>query len=179
MNSDDIQEEISKDIPKESEEKIILTQAEYEKLLKDAQDAKDKYLRIYAEFDNARKRMEREKSEFVKYANEGLIVDFLNILDDLHRSIDAVKAKEGMDPNLVKGLEMVVKRVDDMLKNNGVKDIEAKGKAFDHDHHEVLLQEETDDHEDGVVMEEFQKGYKLHDKVVRTSKVKLAKKKGS
>ncbi len=121
--------------------------------------------------------MDREKAEFIKYANEELVVDFLGALDDLHRSIDAVKAKPDMDPNLIKGLELVIKRINDMLEKNGVKAIEAKGKPFHHDHHEVLLQEETDEHEDGHVLEEFQKGYKLHDKVVRTAKVKLAKKK--
>ena len=156
---------------------VTIPAAEYERLQKELQETKDKYLRIYAEYDNARKRMEREKFEFIKYANEGLILEFLDILDDLHRSIEAVKAKEGMDPNLVKGLELVVKRLDDVLARNGVQAIEARGKVFDHDQHEVLMQEESEHHDDNVVMDEFQKGYKLHDKVVRTAKVKLAKKK--
>ncbi|PIW63512.1 MAG: nucleotide exchange factor GrpE [Candidatus Omnitrophica bacterium CG12_big_fil_rev_8_21_14_0_65_50_5] len=176
IDDQDIQDD---DQPVEPEAKVILTAAEYDALVKEAQDYKEKYLRLYAEFDNARKRMEREKIEFIKYANEGLILEFLDILDDLHRSVDAVKAQAGTDPNLAKGLELVVKRLDDVLARNGVKVIEAKGKPFDHDQHEVLMQEESDRHDDNVVMDEFQKGYKLHDKVVRTAKVKLAKKKSA
>ena len=162
------------------EKKILeIPEDEYKKLLEDAgqfKEYKDKYLRLYAEFDNARKRMEREKQEFTKYANEGLILEFLEILDDLERSVEAAKAKHEDYTAFLKGIEMVMAHVYEMLKKSGLKPVEAKGKMFDPHCHEVLMQEETDQQDDGIVVDEFQKGYYLGDRVIRTSKVKVAKK---
>jgi len=154
---------------------IQVNEADFQKLT-DAASYKDKYIRLYAEFDNARKRMEREKSEFVKYANEILLSDFLNILDDLERSVQAANSKHEDYEAFLKGIEMVMAHVYEMLKRNGIKSIEAKGKPFDPHRHEVLMQEETPSQEDGIVLEEFQKGYLYNDRVIRTSKVKVAKK---
>ena len=160
-----------------SEEKILVDASEYQKLVQDAAEYKDKYTRLFAEFDNARKRMEREKMEFVKYANEGLLAEFLNILDDLERSVEAAKAKHEDYTAFLKGIEMVMAHVYEMLKKNSVKPIESVGKKFDPHCHEALMQEETDKADDEVVLEEFQKGYFLGDKVIRSAKVKVAKKK--
>lgn len=157
-----------------------LKEQEYQKLLEEAaqgKEYKDKYIRLYAEFDNARKRMERERSEFIKYANEGLLADFLNILDDLERSVEAARAKHEDYEAFLKGIELVMAHVYDLLKRNGIKTMEARGKKFDPHCHEVLMQEESENHDDGEVLEEFQKGYFLEDKVLRTAKVKVAKKK--
>lgn len=158
-----------------AEKKIEVSEEEFKKLQEEAAQYKDRYIRLYAEFENARKRMEREKSEFVKYANEGLIVEFLGILDNLERSVEAAKAKHEDYSAFLKGIEMVMAHVYDMLKSNGVKAIEAKGKKFDPHAHEVLMQEEKEGVEDGIVLEEFQKGYLLGDRVARTAKVKVAK----
>jgi len=158
-----------------SDEIIQLSKEDYEKLT-EAASYKDKYIRLYAEFDNARKRMEREKSEFVKYSNEILLAEFLNILDDLERSVQAANSKHEDYQAFLKGIEMVMAHVYEMLKKNGIKPIEAKGQPFDPHCHEVLMQEETNTQEDGVVLEEFQKGYTYNDRVIRTSKVKVAKK---
>jgi molecular chaperone GrpE len=160
------------------EESVVsLSASEHKKLMDELAQAKDKYVRLYAEFDNARKRMEREKQEFVKYANEGLVLDFLNILDDLERSFQAARAQHQDYTAFLKGIEMVMAHVYDLLKRHGVKPIEAKGKLFDPHCHEVLLQEESDSLEENTVIEEFQKGYMLEDRVVRTAKVKISKKK--
>ena len=163
---------------------IQVNAAEYQKLSEElakfkeeAVQCKDRYVRLYAEFDNARKRMEREKQEFIKFANEGLICEFLSILDDLDRSVESAKAKHEDYAAFLKGIEMVMAHIYEMLKENGVKPMEAKGKIFDPHCHEVLMQEETDQHEDGVILDELQKGYYLGDRVVRTAKVKVAKKK--
>ena len=156
---------------------IEVKEADYKKLQDELAQTKDKYVRLYAEFENARKRMEREKLEFIKYANEELIADFLNVLDDLERSVQAAQTKHEDYAAFLKGIEIVMAHVYDLLKKNGVKPIEAKGKKFDPHCHEVLMQEETDKTEDGVILEEFQKGYFLGDRVVRTAKVKVAKKK--
>ena len=153
--------------------------AECQKLAaeREAANYKDQYIRLYAEFENARKRMERERQEFVKYANEGLLTEFLNILDNLERSVEAAQARHEDYEAFLKGVEMIMAQIHEMLKRNGVKPIEAKNKIFDPHSHEVLFQEESDAVEEGTVLEELQKGYTLGDRVIRTSKVKVAKKK--
>jgi molecular chaperone GrpE len=136
---------------------------------------KDKYMRLLAEFDNMRKRHERERSDLIKYAHEEVIVECLKLYDDLERSLAAFKSKEGMDVNLVKGLDMVYKNMKDMMGRYEVKPIESQGKPFDPNSQEVLMQQETAEFPDGVVMEELEKGYTLGGRVVRTAKVKVAK----
>jgi len=160
----------------ESEEKIIqIKEADYQKLVEELNSFKDKYLRLYAEFDNARKRFERDKDEFAKFAHGEVIIDLLDIIDDLERSFDAVKKQTAEANALHKGIEMVIGRMNDLLKKYDVKRIDCIGKPFDPHCHEPLMQVETDDHSDGTVVEEFQKGYTLGGRVVRTAKVKVAK----
>ncbi|MCA9406410.1 MAG: nucleotide exchange factor GrpE [Candidatus Omnitrophica bacterium] len=159
----------------QSSKMIEISEGDHQKLIDEAADYKDKYVRLYAEFDNARKRMEREKIEFIKYANEELIVEFLNILDDLERAVQAAQEKKEDHAAFLKGVEMVMANIHSMLKKNGVAPMESKGKQFDHNCHEILMQEETAEYEDGIIIEEFQKGYYLGDRVVRTAKVKVAK----
>ena len=156
--------------------KAEVNETELKKLSDELAQYKDKYLRLCAEFENARKRMEREKQEFVKYAHEGVVVDFLNIFDDLERVVQAAKTKHEDYESFLKGIEMVMKHIEGTLKKHGVKAIEAKGKMFDPHAHEVLYQEDSDK-DDGLVLEELQKGYYLLDRVVRTAKVKVSKKK--
>ena len=136
---------------------------------------KDKYVRLLAEFENARKRQERERFETIKYAHEEIVVELLGIFDDLQRALSAAKAQANSDAAVVKGLEMVAMNLQDILKKYGVAPIEAVGKPFDPHLHEPLMQMETADHPDGQVVEEFQKGYTLSGRVVRTAKVKVAK----
>ena len=175
MNMEPEDQKNSEPEPGVQEKTIELKESEYKKLQDELAQTKDKYVRLFAEFENARKRMEREKLEFIKYANEELIADFLNVLDDLERSVQAAQTKHEDYAAFLKGIEIVMAHVYDLLKKNGVKPIEAKGKKFDPHCHEVLMQEETDKAEEGVVLEEFQKGYFLGDRVVRTAKVKVAK----
>ena len=160
---------------KVKKDKILkIKESEYQKVVQEAADYKDKWMRLYAEFENVRKRTEREKTEFVKYANEGLVVDFLNILDDLERSILAANDRHEDYDAFLKGVEMVMAHIYEMLKKHQVKPMEVEGKLFDPHCHEILMQEETNEHDDGSVVEVFQKGYYLAEKVVRTAKVKVA-----
>ncbi|MFA5088148.1 MAG: nucleotide exchange factor GrpE [Candidatus Omnitrophota bacterium] len=164
--------------PKAPDEQVIrIKSSDYQKLVREVAENKDKYLRVYAEFENARKRMERERVDFVKYANEGVLTEFLGVVDNLERSIEAAKVNHQDYKAFLKGIEMVMIQINDMLTKNNIKGIESVGKHFDPHCHEVLTQEETDQVEDGVVMEEYQKGYYLGDRVIRTAKVKVAKKK--
>ena len=161
-----------------SEDKVVVLQeSEHKKLLQDMAEARDKYVRILAEFENVRKRGEREKIEFIKYANEELISQFLNVLDDLERSVEAAKANHQDYTEFLKGIEMVMAHIYEMLKKNNVKPLESVGKKFDPHCHEALMQAETDQFDEDVVMEELLKGYLYGDRVVRTAKVKVAKKK--
>jgi molecular chaperone GrpE len=136
---------------------------------------KDKYVRLLAEFDNMRKRHEKERMELIKYAHEEIIIECLKLYDDLDRSLNAFKANEATDANLLKGLGMVFNNMKELMTKYDVKPMESIGKLFDPNVQEVLLQQETTEFPDGVVMEEFEKGYTLGGKVVRTAKVKVAK----
>lgn len=159
------------------EKTVTLDKAEYQKLLAEAAQYKDQYVRLYAEFENARKRMERDRQEFVKYANEGIIAEFLGILDNLERSVEAAQARHEDYEAFLKGVEMIMAQIHEMLKKNGVRPIEAQNKMFDPHCHEILMQEESEKLAEGAIMEELQKGYMLGGRIIRTSKVKVATKK--
>lgn len=164
----------SKNEDKKKEKMIKVSEAELQALKDQVVEYKDKYVRLLAEFENVRKRRERERLEFVKYANEGLMTDFLNIVDDLERTVIVAKDKHQDYDSFLKGVEMVMKQVTELLKKQGVEELDPVGKPFDPYAHEILMQEPTDQHDDGVVMESLQKGYKLGDRVIRTAKVKVA-----
>lgn len=147
---------------------------EYQQMKEELARQKDQYIRLCAEFENARKRQERDRTEFVKYANENLIRDFLNIVDDLERTVNVAKEKHQDYDSFLKGVEMVMKHVGNLLKQHGVDVIDPKGQPFDPYAHEILMQEPTDQYENGTVMEALQKGYKIDERVIRTAKVKVA-----
>ena len=126
---------------------------------------------LQAEFDNFRKREANERRDFMKFANHELISALLNIVDDFSRAVSSAK-----DEKDKAALQMVQKRFIKVLEEHGVKPIDAFGKKFDAHLHEAFLSEESDK-EEGAVLEELQKGYMLHDRVIRHSKVKVARKK--
>ncbi|MDD5195824.1 MAG: nucleotide exchange factor GrpE [Candidatus Omnitrophica bacterium] len=135
----------------------------------------DKYLRSCADLDNTRKRLEKEKQDLIKYANEEIILELLNILDDLERTISLADGKHEDVSIFSKGVEMILAHLYEMLKERGVKPIEAEGKIFDPHFHEALMQVENPDLPEHTIVEELQKGYLLNDRVIRTSKVKVSK----
>lgn len=158
----------------ETGKEIVLKESEYKKLVDDTAAFKDKYIRILAEFENARKRNERERAELIKYAHEEVIIEILGLYEDMERSLEASK-KFSADANLIKGIELVVGKMRELLKQYDVKPVESVGKKFDPSCHEAMMQAESKEHEDGAIIEEFQRGYRLGDRVVRTAKVKVAK----
>ena len=166
---------------KKEEKAISLKESEYLKLKDEAGKAAeywDRLLRVQADSDNTRKRLEREKQDFVKFANEGIILELLNILDDLERTVDLAQSKHQDLSAFLKGVEMILAHLYEMLKEYGVKPIEAQGKLFDPHYHEVLMQAENKDVPEHTILEELQKGYLLNDRVIRTAKVKVSKKGG-
>jgi len=164
----------------QKEDKIItLKESEYLKLKEEADKSKenwDKLLRLQAEFENTRKRLEKEKQDFVKFANEGIILELLNVMDDLERSVELAESKGQDLTAFLKGVEMILAHLYEMLKEYGVRPIEAEGKLFDPHYHEALMQTENKDLPEHTIVEELQKGYLLNDRVIRTSKVKVSKK---
>ncbi len=164
--------------PQAEEQLVTLKESEYLKLKEETDRAKeywDKTLRLQADFENTRKRLEKEKQDFVKFANEGIILELLSVLDDLERTIDlALPQQEGLSA-FSKGVEMILAHLYEMLKEYGVKPIEAQGKIFDPYCHEALMQVENKDLPEHTIVEELQKGYLLNERVIRTAKVKVSK----
>jgi len=161
------------------EEPVILKEGEYLKLkegLEKSQEYQEKILRLQADFDNTRKRLEKEKQDFIRFANEGLILELLNILDDLERTVESAQAKHEDVTAFLKGVEMILAHLYEMLKEHGVKPIEALNKPFDPNYHEALMQIENNDLPEHTNVQELQKGYLLNDRVIRTAKVKVSKK---
>lgn len=165
------------------EEKMVtIKEQEYLELKEEADKVKvlsEKILRLHADFENTRKRLERDKQDFVKFANEGIILELLTILDDLERSVSLAETQKQDLSGFLKGVEMILAHLYEMLKEYGVKPIEAEGKLFDPHYHEALLQVENKELAEHTVVEELQKGYLLNDRVVRTAKVKVSKKSSS
>ena len=128
---------------------------------------------LKADLENYKKRTARERDEFVKFANEGLILDLLDVYENLERALDT--ARKSSDDKMAKGLEMIYGNMKAVLEKYGLKPIKAVGEKFDPYLHEAVMQEVSDDHEDETVLEEYQKGYTLNMKVIRYAKVKVSK----
>lgn len=178
-NKNKEKENLSQEGLKQSESQIIMSAQEVEELKKRCCEAEiylDKFLRLQAEFENVKKRLMREKEEFIKFAEASLILELIPIIEDFERALDATNKKEDIE-SLKKGIEIVVSHLKNLLTKRGLKTMEAIGKPFDPDLHEALLQEENDGYPENTVLEEYQKGYFLEDKVLRHAKVKTSKKK--
>lgn len=176
-------DEIKKDHKENKENQeldtVTLKACEYNELKEAAEkskDIQDKFLRSQADFENMRKRLEKDRQEFIKYANEGILLELLNVLDDLERTINLAEDKHEDLNAFVKGVEMILAHLYDMLKQYGVKPIEAEGKVFNPHYHEALMQVENKDLPEHTIVEVLQKGYLMHERVIRTAKVKVSKK---
>ena len=119
--------------------------------------------------------MEKEKTEYIKYASEEIIRDILDSYENLERAIENGRNSDNKDA-LLEGVEMTYKQLKDILEKKGLETIKAVGEKFDPYRHEVLLSEINKDLEDGTIIEEIQRGYKLNNKVLKYSKVKISKK---
>jgi len=166
--------------PQAEEKPVTIPGAEYAQLLEQAAKAEenwDRFVRLQAEFDNARKRWERERREFGQFANEDLLCNILTVVDELERSVELSQQKHEDYTAFLKGVEMILAHLYEVLRKNGVSCIDAKGKCFDPHCHEALMQVETDEVPENTVVEEMQKGYTLNSRVIRTAKVQVSKKK--
>ncbi|MBN1789938.1 MAG: nucleotide exchange factor GrpE [Bacteroidales bacterium] len=134
-------------------------------------ELQDKYLRLSAEFDNYRKRTLKEKADMVKTASEDLLIKFIPFVDDVERGISALNTSQDLDA-LKEGMNLIYTRLRDFLQQNGVKEIEAMNLEFNTDVHEAVTKiPATEEELKGKVVDVIQKGYYLHDKVIRYPKV--------
>ena len=150
-------------------------EAELESKEKEAQETYDRLLRVSAEFENYKKRTAREAQEFRKYANQALIKEMLSVVDNLELAIKSSKGEPSPDKGLVEGLDMTHKEILRVFEKFNVKPIAATGQPFDPNFHEAVMQEETDHNPENMVINEFQKGYMIHDRLLRPAMVVVAK----
>jgi molecular chaperone GrpE len=137
----------------------------------------DKYVRLYAEFENFKKRASRDQEEYTKHANERLLKELLPVLDNLERAI--YHAKEVQDsPKILAGLELVLKQFLEVMNKFGVSPFESYLKPFDPSKHQAIGQTDSDEHENGTVVEEVQRGYRFNDRILRPALVMVSKKSG-
>tara|TARA_B100001964_G_C14168304_1_gene570197 strand:- start:357 stop:1016 length:660 start_codon:yes stop_codon:yes gene_type:complete len=140
---------------------------------------KEEKLRLLAEMENTRKRFIKEKSESIKFGSTNLARDILSINDNLIRALDNIPDDKNIaEPvkNLVDGLKMIQKEFTNILERHGIKKIKTLNKKFDHNLHQAMLEIETDNKERGIVVQEIQSGYTMHDRLLRPAMVGVSKK---
>lgn len=135
-------------------------------------DLSERLLRLQADFENFRKRAQREKDEARQFANQNLIEKQLPILDNFEMALAAAK---DADPALRDGVQMIYDQLLGILRDSGVETIDATGEGFDPNLHEAISQQETTEAEPGTVVEQVQRGYRLHERLVRPARVVVAK----
>ena len=161
--TEETSEEKTEDAPEEKEEK-----SEAEKKL-DEMNAK--YMRLMADFQNQKKRFEKEKADIYQFANEDIVKSLLEVLDNFERALDA---SQDDGSKFREGMEMIFKQLTGALEKAGVSEIKALGEDFDPNFHNAVMMEETDEYESNKVSGVMQKGYTLNSKVIRPSMVKVA-----
>lgn len=134
------------------------------------EDESSRYMRLMADFQNYKKRVEKEKSDIYSYANEKLATELLAVLDNFERALD----HDGEDKSFKEGMEMIFKQLFDVLEKSGLKEIPALGEDFDPNFHNAVMTEDTDEYDSGKVSGVMQKGYTLNGKVIRPSMVRVA-----
>ena len=147
---------------------------EIEKLKKETSHLKDKYLRTVAEFDNYKKRSERDFVNLIENANKNLFLELLPIIDDFERSLNSNSQKQDYKV-LKQGFDLIYKKLVTVLEKQGLEPIDAIDTPFDPELHEALMQMENKDKDSNIVLEDVTKGYRLKDKIIRHSKVVVNK----
>lgn len=142
---------------------------------KEAEETYDRLLRVSAEFDNFKKRSTREMDEYRKFANQSLIKEMLSVVDNLELAMNSTNGHKAIDKDLLQGLEMTHREILKVFEKFNVKPIDAIGQPFDPAFHEAVMQEETDNSPKNTVINELQRGYMIHDRLLRPSMVVVAK----
>jgi len=135
---------------------------------------KDKYMRTYAEMENLKKRHQRDRQDLIRYSNETLLKDFLQVYDAIEKAISTAIELHPDDEDFIHGLRMTEKLFVETLKKNNVEPIESLNTAFDPNYHEAMMQEKRDDLEQGMVVREIEKGFMISERVLRPAKVTVS-----
>lgn len=147
--------------------------AELAALRAELEEQQQRLLRVQADFDNFRRRTQKEKEELGKYASAKLITELLPVIDNFERAL--ASGEQGTDvTSYAKGVEMIFRQLEGVLGAEGLKAMETVGEQFNPEFHQAIMQVESDEHEEGIVVEEVQKGYMLKDKVLRPAMVKVS-----
>jgi molecular chaperone GrpE len=162
-----------------SEEKlsdpIKKMEARIEELEKEVEANYDRFVRVTADFENYKKRTSREMSDLRKFANENILRDMLSVVDNLERAIESGSKQDSERQTLLEGVEITLKDLFRMFEKYGVKGFRAEGEPFDPVFHQAMMQEQTSDYPDNTVLNELQKGYTIHDRLLRPAMVVVAR----
>jgi molecular chaperone GrpE len=149
-------------------------EGEVQKLREERDTLQDRLLRKHAEFENYKKRIERERSEYVQFASAELMRELLNALDSFDLAVRNAAAEGSAGENMLKGLDLVYKQFQDTLGRFGLKAIEAKGQLFDPNFHQAVSTVATDEADENTVVEEMRRGYTLNGRLLRPAMVSVA-----
>lgn len=179
MNEENIQnqktEEILEALEDAAEQKPEKAEEQKKEQKIEEVDYKDKYLRLLAESENARKRMQKEKSEAISFATDNVICEFLTAIDNFENALKFAQNASEEVKNWALGFSMIQSQLRDILFNHGVVAFHSEGNIFDPDFHEAMEMVETTNYPDGTIIEEYAKGYKSSKRTIRPAKVKVAK----
>ncbi|WP_454968340.1 nucleotide exchange factor GrpE [Gemella sanguinis] len=178
-NLEEVEETVENTETTETEEEVVeektaeeLLQEKVDKLEEELKQSEDKYLRLYAEFENFKRRKNKEIETNNVYKSQKVITEILPSLDNLERALQVESDNEEIK-SLLKGVEMVYEGLLNVLKSEGVELIETENAQFDPNYHHAVMQEEDSEKESGAILDTFQKGYKLKDRVIRPAMVKV------
>lgn len=173
-NQADIEENQDSQPIQESKE-ITISECELEKLKSEAAEYKDKYLRVLAEAENTRKRLQKERQEMIQFAVQNVLVEFLNPIDHLQKALSFTEQASDEVKHWAAGFQMILNQFKDVLTNHGVHPFKSEGQAFDPHSHEAVEMVATSEHPPGTVVEESLLGYKRGNTTIRPARVKVAK----
>ena len=178
-NLEEVEETVENTEATETKEEVVeektaeeLLQEKVDKLEEELKQSEDKYLRLYAEFENFKRRKNQEIETNNMYKSQKVITEILPSLDNLERALQVESDNEEIK-SLLKGVEMVYEGLLNVLKSEGVELIETENAQFDPNYHHAVMQEEDSEKESGAILDTFQKGYKLKDRVIRPAMVKV------
>jgi len=173
---EEVSTEEEKKEAKSEEESEDKEDVKLKEVKKEEEDYKAKYYYLAAEMENMTKRFGREKESMLKFGNEDLLKNMLDVLDNFDRSVDAIKNDEDEKvKNIVVGINMVQKQFLDVLSKFGLTEVETEGKEFDPNFHEAMGQQEVEGKKESEILQVFQKGYILNGRLLRAAKVMVAK----
>ena len=156
----------------ETEKTVEIPETELEQLKEKLNEEEEKYLRLYAEFENYKRRIQKENQTMKEYKAQDVLNDILPTIDNIERALQ-IEGEDEQFKSLQKGVDMVYESLLSALKNNGLEKIEAEGQQFDPNVHQAVVQDDNPDFESGEITQELQTGYKLKDRVLRPSMVKV------